>query len=110
MLSVPPFSRAQQLCADFNPEATVGSNESKSLITTLPGQPCVSLHNLANLEDFLYKEFHAPDLEAIAPHLWIMSTQSSANINPLHQQRIKGREILITEDPRLHLVWIHDRI
>ncbi|KXX74850.1 hypothetical protein MMYC01_200585 [Madurella mycetomatis] len=39
-----------------------------------------------------------------------MSTQSSANIEPLHRQRIKGREILITEDPRLHLVWIHDRI
>ncbi|KAK4118768.1 hypothetical protein N657DRAFT_667027 [Parathielavia appendiculata] len=39
-----------------------------------------------------------------------MSTQSSTNIEPLHRQRIKGREILVTEDPRLHLVWIHDRI
>ena len=39
-----------------------------------------------------------------------MSTQSSSHINPLHQQGIKGRNILITEDPRLHLVWIHDRI
>jgi hypothetical protein len=46
----------------------------------------------------------------MAPHLWIMTTMSSANINPLHRQRIKGREIVLTEDPRLHLVWIHDRI
>ncbi|KAF1829962.1 hypothetical protein BDW02DRAFT_592243 [Decorospora gaudefroyi] len=46
----------------------------------------------------------------MAPQLWIMATMSSANINPLHRQRIKGREIIVTEDPRLHLVWIHDRI
>jgi len=39
-----------------------------------------------------------------------MSTQSSANVNPLHRQRVKGREIIVTEDPRLHLVWIHDRV
>ncbi|KAF2462923.1 uncharacterized protein BDR25DRAFT_308060 [Lindgomyces ingoldianus] len=40
----------------------------------------------------------------MAPRLWIM------NINPLHRQRVKGREIVLTEEPRLHLVWIHDRI
>ena len=39
-----------------------------------------------------------------------MSTQSSANINALHRQRVKGRHIIITEEVRLHLVWIHDRI
>ncbi|KAF2205141.1 hypothetical protein GQ43DRAFT_362993 [Delitschia confertaspora ATCC 74209] len=46
----------------------------------------------------------------MAPRLWIMTTFSSANINPLHRQRVKGREIVITEEPRLHLVWIHHRI
>ncbi|KAF2258082.1 hypothetical protein CC78DRAFT_538072 [Lojkania enalia] len=39
-----------------------------------------------------------------------MSTFSGANINALHRQRIKGREIIITEEVRLHLVWTHDRI
>ncbi|KAG9228114.1 hypothetical protein BJ875DRAFT_508683 [Amylocarpus encephaloides] len=39
-----------------------------------------------------------------------MSTYSSSNINPLHRQRVKGREIIVTEEPRLHLVWFHDRI
>ncbi|KEQ81783.1 hypothetical protein M438DRAFT_399057 [Aureobasidium pullulans EXF-150] len=38
-----------------------------------------------------------------ASQLWVLTTQSSANINPLHRQKIKGREIVITEDPRLHL-------
>jgi hypothetical protein len=39
-----------------------------------------------------------------------MTTMSSANINPLHRQRVKGREIIVIEEARLHLVWIHDCI
>ncbi|KAF2743237.1 hypothetical protein M011DRAFT_431650 [Sporormia fimetaria CBS 119925] len=46
----------------------------------------------------------------MAPHLWIMTTYNSGNINPLHRQRVKDREIIITEDPRLHLVWIRNRV
>lgn len=46
----------------------------------------------------------------MAPRLWIMTTLSSENINALHRQRVKGREIIVTEEPRLHLVWIHNRI
>ena len=46
----------------------------------------------------------------MAPHLWVMSTQSSQNISPLHDQRVKGRRIVVTEDPRLHLVWLYDRV
>ncbi|KAF2801233.1 hypothetical protein K505DRAFT_291442 [Melanomma pulvis-pyrius CBS 109.77] len=46
----------------------------------------------------------------MAPRLWIMTTFSGANINPLHRQRVKGREIVVTEESRLHLVWIHNRI
>ena len=64
----------------------------------------------ARVKQFLEQEFYAEDLENIAPRLWIMSTQSSANINPLHRQRVKGREIIVTEEPRLHLVWLDDRI
>lgn len=110
MLSSPPFPKAQQLCSDFDAEVCAGDAEPKQPINNLPGQPCVSLSDRAALEEFLYREFYAPDLEAIAPRLWIMATQSSTNVEPLHRQRIKMREILVTEDPRLHLVWIHDRI
>jgi hypothetical protein len=46
----------------------------------------------------------------MAPRLWVMTTQSSANVSPLHKQKVKGREVVITEDPRLHLVWGRDRI
>lgn len=76
----------------------------------LPGNPRLSLQDTEWLRSFLYRELWAVDLERMAPHLWIMSTQSGTNISPLHKQKVKGREIIITEDPRLHLVWIHDRI
>jgi hypothetical protein len=36
--------------------------------------------------------------------------QSSTNISPLHRQKVKGRDIILTEDPRLHLIWYYDRI
>ena len=39
-----------------------------------------------------------------------MATQSSANINALNRQIVKGRKIIITEDPQLHLIWLQDRI
>lgn len=39
-----------------------------------------------------------------------MSRQDSANISPLHRQRVKRRSIVVTEEPKLHLVWIDDRI
>ncbi|KAF1828603.1 hypothetical protein BDW02DRAFT_643366 [Decorospora gaudefroyi] len=60
--------------------------------------------------EFLTDNLLSDDLERIATHLWIMTTTSSANVNPLHHQRVKGRLIVVTEDCRLHLVWIHYHI
>ncbi|CAJ2513956.1 Uu.00g020750.m01.CDS01 [Anthostomella pinea] len=46
----------------------------------------------------------------MASRLWWMSKQDSANIFPLHWQLVKQRTVIVTEDPKLHLVWIHNRI
>ncbi|TDZ49764.1 hypothetical protein CTRI78_v007870 [Colletotrichum trifolii] len=46
----------------------------------------------------------------MADKLWWMSKQDSASISPLHRQRVKRRAIVVTEDPKLHLVWDHDRV
>ena len=70
---------------------------------TFPGYPHVDLHIVARLRSFVYRDLRAADLERMAPHLWVMSTYSSSNIRPLHHQRVKGRDIIVTEDPRLHL-------
>jgi hypothetical protein len=101
---MPPFSVVNQLVHDLEPEP--GVMQSK----TLPGQPAIPLEDHVCTTQFLEDDLWPEDLETMAPHLWIMTTFSSANINPLHRQRVKGREIIVTEDVRLHLVWIHDRI
>src|SRR5205814_10127221 len=74
------------------------------------GYPRIALSDTVCLTSFLRSEFCNDDLDKMSPHLWIMSTQSSANISPLHRQKVKGREIIVTEDPRLHLIWIYDRV
>lgn len=101
---MPPFHKANQLVQDLVPAANTSQSE------ILPGQPSISLNDLGRMKNFLLDDLWSEDLERMAPHLWIMTTMSSANINPLHRQRVKGREIILTEDARLHLVWIHDRI
>ncbi|KAI1521384.1 hypothetical protein PtrSN001C_012256 [Pyrenophora tritici-repentis] len=101
---MPPFSKANQLVHDLVPGPGAAQSE------TLPGQPSVLLKDLNRTKKFLYDDLWSEDLDRMAPRLWIMTTLSSANINPLHRQRVKGREIIVTEEARLHLVWIHDRI
>ncbi|KAL8988296.1 MAG: hypothetical protein Q9177_002612 [Variospora cf. flavescens] len=104
MTSIPvPFVQESELYK-------LHTNPDENPPLSLPGHPRVSLQDAGPLRSFLYRELWAVDLERMAPHLWIMSTQSSTNITPLHQQKVKGREIIVTEDPRLHLVWIDNRI
>ena len=62
------------------------------------------------LYGFLERNLFAPDLEHIADKLWWMSKQDSKNISPLHRQYVKSRCIIVTEDPKLHLIWIKSRI
>jgi hypothetical protein len=76
----------------------------------LPGHPRVKLGDRKILFRFIHQEVWSEDLESISGRLWWMSKQDSCNISPLHRQRVKGRQIIVSEDPRLHLVWIDDRI
>ena len=80
-----------------------------ALCETLPGQPRMRLQS-NSLYQQLEKEFLTPDLDILAPHLWLVATQSSSHIGPLHEQVLKGREIVLTENPELHLVWADGRI
>ena len=76
----------------------------------LPGYPCIQLRHSKKLLSFLEQNLFSPDLEQIADKLWWMSKQDSKNISPLHRQYVKSRRIILTEDPKLHLIWIQDRI
>jgi hypothetical protein len=101
---MPPFSKTTELALSLMP--VPGSSQD----IALPGQPLLLLSNTHDLKIYLEDDLCPQDLETMAPRLWIMTTASSANINALHRQRVKGREIIITEESRLHLVWIHNRI
>lgn len=101
---MPPFLKRNELVRDLEPSVGVPQ------LDTLPGQPSIMLNDSIRMTEFLKEELCSKELEIMAPYLWIMTTLSSGNINPLHRQRVKGREIIVTEEPRLHLVWIHDRI
>lgn len=102
-----PFYCEHQLNHELDRKVTSSSNNRDQ---HLPGHPRISLSDIPRLTSFLEAEFHSEDLEKMAPHLWVMSLHSNANISPLHRQIVKGREITITEDPNLHLVWLPNRI
>ncbi|KAL4874858.1 hypothetical protein BJY04DRAFT_172668 [Aspergillus karnatakaensis] len=76
----------------------------------LPGHPGRCFEDSNDLGHFLTEDICTPELDLMAPRLWMMTTYSSSNINPLHFQRVKGREIVVTEYPRLHLTWKHSQV
>lgn len=76
----------------------------------LPGFPRIKLHDTEATMEHLRKELWCERLEPIAKHLWLMSTRSSNNITPLHRQSLRGRNIIVMEDPGLHLTWSHNQI
>jgi hypothetical protein len=76
----------------------------------LPGHPRIKLNNTAALFKFLEREFCNTDIDLVADKLWWMSKQDKRSISPLHRQKVKKREIILTEDSKMHLVWINDRI
>ncbi|KAI9847444.1 MAG: hypothetical protein M1838_000863 [Thelocarpon superellum] len=51
-----------------------------------------------------------PDLDKLAPKLWLISTPVSSHISPLHHQAVRGRSIVVAENPQLHLVWAYSQI
>jgi hypothetical protein len=91
-------------------EKTALNDEFNDTPGLLPGHPRILLHERKKLLDFLEGELYPKALEEIASKLWWMSKQDHKNISALHRQIVKSRRIIITEDPKLHLVWIHDRI
>ncbi|KAM0310595.1 hypothetical protein ACHAO8_007961 [Botrytis cinerea] len=76
----------------------------------LPGYPQVLLQDTIETAKFLSKDLRTPVLEKLSPRLWWMSTQSSAHVGSLHHQAVKLRNIVISENPELHLIWYYDRI
>ena len=59
---------------------------------------------------FLRQELDPHTLNMIHARLWLVAKRSGSHIDALHIQLIKCRNIVIAEDPGLHLTWYYDRI
>ena len=110
-----PFPKEVQLNHQLGITNT-GASGSCNLFRTddpschcLPGQPWILIES-GNLYQHLKREFLTPDLKTLAPHLWLVATQSSSHINALHEQVLKGCNVIITENPELHLTWANNRV
>jgi hypothetical protein len=103
-MSTPPFDLEHELNSELN------ALDPQQEGTYLPGNPRVPLNDATKLRLFLHLDNDLGNLTRMAPWLWLMSMHSSTNVSALHRQIVKGRSIIVTEDPRLHLVWYYDRI
>ncbi|KAF7512341.1 hypothetical protein GJ744_001909 [Endocarpon pusillum] len=75
----------------------------------LPGQPWIDM-TTGDLLPFFRKSFLIEALDKAAPYLWLVSTPTETNVYPMHHQIVRGRSIVVTEEPGLHLVWHYDKI
>ncbi|KAL4773001.1 hypothetical protein BDW60DRAFT_222174 [Aspergillus nidulans var. acristatus] len=91
------------------PEIAALSPASSQSLDCVPGQPDVSLGQ-DDVSLFLAQDLETPILDELYPNLWLVARKSGANIDPLHQQKAKGREITLLENPQLHLVWLHNKV
>ncbi|KAK5655506.1 hypothetical protein OQA88_5777 [Cercophora sp. LCS_1] len=86
----------------------------------LPGQPRARLHVLAQdhrpehntLLGYLRKAHLTDGLDELLPYMRyiFVQTPSYKHIMPLHHQQARKREIMVNEEPGLHLVWYYERI
>ncbi|KFY43368.1 hypothetical protein V494_02017 [Pseudogymnoascus sp. VKM F-4513 (FW-928)] len=118
--SLPPFGRDLQLYDKLNIDLTSqkltrASSKNTAGLTkpvrpaTLPGQPQLPLDSPL-IAHHLIQEFNTEYLDNFAPNLWLVATQSHSHISSLTHQIVRGRNIVVTEDPKLHLLWYYDRV
>ncbi|KAI9771111.1 MAG: hypothetical protein M1840_002462 [Geoglossum simile] len=104
--------KSQQLPNERPPdEVSLSSHENNSNVSLnhVPGELNISLTPTAVFA-FLTEELATPLLDELYTKLWLVARKSGWSIDPLHKQKIKEREIIVTEEARLHLVGHHNRI
>lgn len=104
MYAEPPFPCSLQI----NNEPCPPYSDAR-LSGTIPGHPSLPLQP-SRVLSFLRQELDTPIINDLHPYLPFVARKSASHIDPLHFQLIKGRRILVTEDPALHLVWWNDII
>ena len=102
-ITLPPFLSEHQLRSQLSPSdfeletRAVGTEDKRTLSS-------------AAVSDFLHRELDTPLLNELYPHLWLVAKKSGHHIDAIHQQLIQRRNIVIAEDPALHLIRYYDTL
>ncbi|KAL1867895.1 hypothetical protein Daus18300_006170 [Diaporthe australafricana] len=111
-----PFEHNEEQCtslrlSESGRSLVRGSHEdwTGSMKDYLPGNPRIALSS-DNLERPLGAEFTTSRLDRLGPHLWLLAKPDSRHISSLTHQIVRGRQIIVTEDPDMHLLWYEDRV
>ncbi len=59
---------------------------------------------------FLKAELSTPLLDSLYPKLWLVARKEASHIDSLHHQHVKGRQVILSEDPKMHLIWTPNKI
>ena len=59
---------------------------------------------------FLMAELSTPLLDSLYSKLWLVARKEGSHIDPLHRQHLKGKQVIVSEDPKMHLIWTSDQI
>ncbi|KIJ65775.1 hypothetical protein HYDPIDRAFT_27008 [Hydnomerulius pinastri MD-312] len=82
--------------------------EKPAKLTHIPGQAIPIDETGINVREFLHRELSVSRLNDVHEHLWMVGRKG--NLHPLHWQKMTKRDILVTEDPGLHLLWYDSTI
>ncbi|KAH6684231.1 hypothetical protein B0J14DRAFT_572434 [Halenospora varia] len=107
-----PFSKADELYSklEISESGTQLIRVPPSKKVILPNQPRIELTERELINSFLQKELTTPDLDTFHSYLWLVGTQSSSHISALTKQAVRGRKIIVTENPEIHLTWINSTV
>lgn len=94
--------------SDVSREPDSTSHADTTCTDHIPGHPGLNLSK--DVHAYLLTELGTPLLDELYEALWLFARKSGASIDPLHTQQVKGRSVIPTEDPRLHLVWNRGKI
>ena len=59
---------------------------------------------------FLRAELATPLLDSLYQKLWLVARKESSHIDSIHHQHVKGRQVMLSEDPKMHLIWTPNKI
>ncbi|KAJ3864128.1 hypothetical protein EV359DRAFT_64254 [Lentinula novae-zelandiae] len=89
---------------ELNSELEWSANKNKA------GQPLLKISMAQEIHEFLHTDLLHDDLNDLAPFMWLLAVQKSEHVSRMHEQLVRGRRIILTEDPGRHLLWYYDRV